>query len=107
MSAAGGNIRPVPATETGTVRSIPSRGFTCAVEHVQQVDDGLVIGGIAFGVIHEADGEQRYFISLRHADGTMLTGTLSEGSLDRLARMMAAGVEGDLGAAIGGVSLVQ
>jgi len=102
----GLHLQAVPPADD-LIRSIPSRGFTCPVERVQQTNDGLQIGGVAFGVIEEEDGEQRYVISIRHADGTMLAATLSEASLDRYARMMAAGVEGDLGAPIGGVSVVQ
>lgn len=91
---------------TDSIRSTPSRGFTCAVSRADTSGQVPAIGGVAIGFDGDGD-DRRIAISCRHADGTMLVAYLSDALVDRFAHILAAAVEGDLGAPIGGIALVH
>ena len=85
-------------------RNLAMRGFTCAVSR----GEGLLTSrtgttGIAVGV-DDTGGDRRYAVALRHADGTVLTGFLSDDLLDRLALRLA-DLIGDEEPAIGSPTL--
>ncbi len=61
------------------------RGISCAVSRATA--SGFCISGVALGVDRNA-ADDRVAISLRHADGTILTGYLSDALLSRLADIL-------------------
>ena len=72
-----------------TDHALDMRGFTCAVSRAAgQPSDYTGAAGIAVG-IDDSAGDRRYALALRHADGTVLTGFLSDALLDRLALRLA------------------
>lgn len=71
-----------------TIRMIPMRGFTAAIERGAGLASANGAAAIAVGA--EGEGEDiRVVLSMRHADGTTLSTHLSAASLDRLANLVA------------------
>ena len=61
------------------------RGISCAVSRATASTGAAA--GVALGIDRNA-ADDRVAISLRHADGTILTGYLSDASLSRLADIL-------------------
>gem|GEM_PF-4676052 len=62
---------------------------------------------IVIGVDRASTPDQTsWSLTLRHADGTMTTTWLSEWALDRLTHILAAAVQGNINAPIGGIGRV-
>lgn len=62
------------------------RGFAAPVSRARATDS-LTISAVSIG-IDRSPGDDKVAISLRHADGTMLTGYLDGYGLERLGRFL-------------------
>ena len=89
-----------------TPEAIASRGFACPVAHTPGARPPTG-AGVTVAINQSTEDDRRIAISIRHADGTWLTAYLSEALVDRYGHILAAAVEGDISAPIGGIRCVQ